>query len=469
MDALLIFPHQLFVHPRKNTVHFFLEDRHFFMRQLPMHKQKIIYHRATMRSRYQAFDGEKHYVSYPFERDDFFKELKTYDRILAYDPIDHTLKALYDDVVDTWLRSPNFIYDMPSINAFFHRKTRYFMHDFYVKTRQSMHILMDNGNPIGGQYSFDKENRKKLPKSVKIPPSLTFSDHESLKEARQFCETHFHDAPGSLTACNYPITREDAIKQLDYFIAHKLPNFGPYQDALSARDPYLFHAVISAPLNVGLLDPKTVVEAIEQADAPLASKEGFIRQVIGWREFIRAVYVREGNTMITQNKLNHTRKLSRAWYTASTGIDFVDTILKKIIDHAYAHHIERLMVLGNLMLLLNIHPKEVTKFFSRMFIDAYDWVMIPNVYGMSQFAAGPLMSTKPYMSGSNYLKKMGVKDGPWAEYWDACFYLFLNDHRNIIEKNPRLRMLLGHLDKKDKQTLTHYASLKAEWVQRLTD
>jgi deoxyribodipyrimidine photolyase-related protein len=255
---------------------------------------------------------------------------------------------------------------------------------------------------------------------------------------------------------------------MDYFFTYKFNHFGPYQDALSEKDPYLFHSNLSSSLNIGLLNPLEVVEAALKTDAPIESKEGFIRQIIGWREYIRAIYYLKGDTMRSMNVLNHTNKLSDAWFNATTSIPVIDYTISKLIQTCYSHHIERLMVLGNTMMMLNIDPNEVYKYFMIMHIDAYDWVMVPNVYGMSQYASGDLMITKPYFSSANYLLKMGAEKGDWEAYYEALFYLFIDTHKALIEKNPRLKMLMTHYHKKSLSDLDHYRKLKKTLLNRLT-
>jgi len=198
-----------------------------------------------------------------------------------------------------------------------------------------------------------------------------------------------------------------------------------------------------------------VDEILSYADdhqIPINNTEGIIRQIIGWREFIRGVYESQGARERTTNHLNFDKKIPDSFYTASTGIEPIDITISKLLKTGYSHHIERLMVLGNFMLLCEIDPDEVYRWFMEMYIDAYDWVMVPNVYGMSQFADGGLMSTKPYISGSNYLMKMSdYPKGKWQEVWDGLFWRFMDTHRNVFQKNPRMRMLLSTLDKMDEK------------------
>ncbi len=462
MNVLLVFPHQLFVKPRPNTRLLFIEDRHFFDRGLRFHKHKLILHRASMKAAYDDIRSDKSYFAYPVDEALLDQTLKNATNIYAYDPVDDALKASYDAYDITWLSSPNFLTDENTLKTYFKSKKRYHMHDFYQFQRKRLNILMEANQPVGGKWSFDQENRQALPKDIQIPPPLTFSSNPYLEEAKAFVDEHFQNNPGLTKTFNHPTTRSEAQKQLWHFFKHKFKYFGAYQDALSDCDPYLFHSNISSSLNIGLLSPDEIVETALEQTVPVASKEGFIRQIIGWREFIRALYVFEGASMREKNELNHQHQLSDVWVEGKLGIPIVDQTLLKLNRHAYTHHIERLMILGNLMLLMQINPKDVYQFFMSMHIDAYDWVMVPNIYGMSQFSAGELMTTKPYFSGANYLRKMGVAKGDWEETWNALFYLFLKRHRKMIEANPRLRMLVKHLDKKTKETMDHYDTLRSK-------
>jgi deoxyribodipyrimidine photolyase-related protein len=207
-------------------------------------------------------------------------------------------------------------------------------------------------------------------------------------------------------------------------------------------------------LNIGLINPQQIVKQTiafsTKRNIPLNTLEGFIRQIIGWREFIRIVYEREGNKQRTTNFYNFKRKIPKSFWNGTTGIVPIDITIKKVLTTGYCHHIERLMVLGNFMLLCEFDPDEVYRWFMEMFIDAYDWVMVPNVYGMTQFADGGLMTTKPYISGSNYLMKMSdYEKGPWQEIWDGLFWRFMHEHRTFFLSNPRLGMLVHSFDKMD--------------------
>jgi deoxyribodipyrimidine photolyase-related protein len=239
---------------------------------------------------------------------------------------------------------------------------------------------------------------------------------------------------------------------LQQFFKERFASFGEYEDAIVYKEMLLHHSLLTPMLNVGLLLPTQIVnEALRysrQHAIPINSLEGFIRQVIGWREFIRGVYTAKGRAERTRNFWGFSRKIPKCFYEGNTGIFLIDETIKKILKTGYCHHIERLMVLGNFMLLCEFDPDEVYRWFMEMFIDAYDWVMVPNVYGMSQFADGGLMSTKPYISGSNYLSKMSdYPKGEWQDIWDALFWRFLVNRRAFFQTNPRLAMLLKTYDK----------------------
>jgi deoxyribodipyrimidine photolyase-related protein len=217
-------------------------------------------------------------------------------------------------------------------------------------------------------------------------------------------------------------------------------------------------------LNIGLITPKQILnstlEYSKEFNVPLNSLEGFVRQIIGWREFIRAVYHLKGSKQRTTNFWNFSKKIPNTFYNGSTGIIPVDNIIKNINKNGYAHHIERLMVLGNIMCLMRFDPNEVYKWFMEMFIDSYDWVMVPNVYGMSQFADGGIMSTKPYISGSNYILKMSnYKKEAWCELWDALYWRFIDDHRDFFNKNYRMKMMVTLYDKKEEKIKKNYIKL----------
>jgi deoxyribodipyrimidine photolyase-related protein len=376
------------------------------------------------------------------------------------------------DVSDDWLRrrlqhschkvginissydNPNFITPMALANEFQNGRKQYFQTDFYTWQRKRLNILLEpNGGPVGGKWTFDSDNRLKFPKQEKAPSLHWPAPNSFMTEATAYVEKHFGDNYGEFDDdIQYPCTFEEAATWLQQFLDMRFAKFGAYEDAMVKQESFLYHSVLTPMLNIGLLQPDQVLHAaLEYAAShsiPLNSLEGFVRQILGWREFIRLLYEREGRKQRTRNYWGFTRKIPASYWNGTTGIEPVDAVVKKALRTGYNHHIERLMVLGNFFLLCEFDPDEVYRWFMEMYVDAYDWVMVPNVYGMTQFADGGLMTTKPYISGSNYLLKMGDwSKGPWQEIWDSLFWRFMHVHRDFFASNPRLGMLLKTFDK----------------------
>jgi deoxyribodipyrimidine photolyase-related protein len=352
------------------------------------------------------------------------------------------------------LVSPNFYLSRSELDSFFADKKKSSFANFYQWQRERFNVLIDptTYKPVGGKWSFDVDNRKRLPKEAQLPTFEVFGSHPQVAEACAYVEKHFADNPGSIADVPWPTNRLEAQHWLQDFLEFRLDEFGPYEDAIDGQAPWVYHSALSAVLNVGLLSPREVIDAAlerhAKRDVPLASLEGFIRQVIGWREYVRGVYVSRHVSMRTTNAFNHTRRMTPDWYEGTTGIPPVDDVIKKVSTRAYAHHIERLMVLGNIMFLCEFHPDDVYRWFMEMFIDAYDWVMVPNVYGMSQYADGGSMTTKPYMSSSNYILNMShYERGDWCDVWDGLYWRFVDKHRDLLAKNPRMSMMVRQHDR----------------------
>ncbi len=469
-SARLVFPHQLFVEHLEvepGTLLVLVEPDLFF-RQLRFHRHKLVLHRAGLRAfrdRLEAAGLDTAYVETSAEAssDDRLRELLLEHEVThveVYDVVDDWLERDVRRACDqagaelTVLVTPAFLTSREEIDETFARVRNPRMQHFYERQRRRLDLLMDGDRPAGGRWSFDTENRKKLPKGTPVP-ELTWPEPTShVEDAIAWVGKEFPENPGDLDAFVWPTTHEQAEQWLDQFLTERFADFGPYEDAIAADEPWLFHSAISPALNTGLLDPRVVVERAvrhaEEHDVDLPSVEGFVRQVIGWREYMRASYVVHGRSMRTRNLLGLTRELDASWYDGTTGLAPVDTVVRRVNQHGWCHHIERLMVLGNAMLLLRIDPDEVYDFFMTLFIDAYDWVMVPNVYAMSQFAAGELVTTKPYVSGSNYLRKMSdFPTGEWVQAWDALYWQFVADHRDGFSANPRSRFAVTTLDRMD--------------------
>ncbi len=479
MEVVLVFPHQLFEkHPsfKKERPILLIEDPRFFS-AFCFHKQKLIFHRASMKS-FASLLIKKGYKTQYIEGD-LKKALKKIGPSVVHfveldDVYLEKMVLTLAKELKTSLEiapTPGFLTDLKDFSSLFKGKKQFRFDTFYIFQRKRLDILLDEkGKPLSGKWSLDEENRKKLPRSCKIPRPFKVAKTKEVKEAFSYVEKYYPKNLGSFDLFNYPVTHVGAKKALRNFLENRLKFFGDYEDAIVQKEQILFHSCLSPLLNVGLLTPDMVVkEAIQygkEHKLPLNSIEGFIRQVIGWREYIRGIYHVVGNQERKGNFFNHKRKLPKSFYEGSTGILPIDETIKKVKAHAYLHHIERLMLLGNFFLLCEIDPSEVYTWFMEFFIDAYDWVMVPNVYGMSQYADGGMMSTKPYFSGSNYVLKMSdYPKGKWCEIWDALFWRFMIKHLQFFEKQPRLSMLcqMAKKKKKDKEFL----SLAENFLERL--
>ncbi len=490
-EAVIVFPHQLFEsHPfisKERQVVLVEEPRFFFDPQagIRFHKKKLLLHRASMRFYLDDLRSRGIEVSYVDYREavkgtTIPVRLKKGDvkKIFIADPADHGLEnrilkeskeaGLEVEVCDT----PGFLTSRAWIRNYFAGKSHFSMTPFYIEQRKRLDILVKDGKPLGGRWSFDPENRRRLPKGTKVPDLVFPSTNKYVREAREYVDGLFTDHPGDTEGFFYPVTRKDALLWLSNFLKEKLRYFGDYEDAMSREETFLFHSVLAPALNIGLLTPAQVImETLHYIgenpkNIPLNSLEGFIRQVIGWREFMRAVYLLAGEKERKSNFWGHDRKIPDSFYEATTGIDPVDHVIRRVTGSAYCHHIERLMVLGNFMLLCEINPGEVYRWFMEMFIDAYDWVMVPNVYGMSQYADGGLVTTKPYISSSHYILKMSdFPKGGWCDMWDALYWRFIHKHRDFFGGNPRMRVMTFQLDRMGKEKIGRYLKTAEEFLK----
>ena len=350
----------------------------------------------------------------------------------------------------------------------------YRMASFYKEMRKKYNILVDEeGKPFGEKWSFDDENRKKIPSGTEIPQMPKFNLSKYHLEIIELIEKNFKAHPGSLENIWFPVRRKDANKQLTAFLKQRFPNFGIYEDAMLEGKNFLFHSCLSLNMNIGLLTPRDVInKAIKHAEResiPINSLEGFIRQIVGWREFIRGIYHEEGNFQKTQNYWNHKNKLSSSWYKGDTGLVPLDDAIKTTLKDGYIHHIPRLMVISNIMNLCEIDPKEIYRWFMEMYIDSSEWVMVPNVFGMATYSDGGLMSTKPYTCGSNYILKMSnYKKEEWCDILDGLYWRFTEKNREFYASNPRLSMITLNLDKMDKKRKKNIFSKAEEFIIKNT-
>ncbi|BCX13884.1 MAG: cryptochrome/photolyase family protein [Candidatus Dojkabacteria bacterium] len=441
-EAVVIFPTTIFEKNElinKSRKIFIWENKRYFT-DFKFHKKKLIFHRATLRAYYDYLKNEGYNVSYI----NFYEEFQNKDyKLLAY--------RVYDQKLENELKQKIQFYDSPAFwGGKLKKSKKYFLHTFYIAQRKRLNILIQEGKPIGGKWSFDDENRKKLPPNHKVPKVKFFGNNRYVTEAQNYVQKHFLNNPGNSENFFYPVTFGEAYSWLEDFIENRFKLFGDFEDAIGQNEDFIYHSVLSPLLNVGLITPKFLIDKVLNTDVPINSKEGFIRQIIGWREFILQIYLLEGEKQRKSNYFENYKKIPENFYIGNTNIPPVDNIIKKVIKNAYNHHIERLMILSNFMLLNEFDPNEVYKWFMEMYVDSYDWVMVPNVYGMGQYADGGLMSTKPYISSSRYILKMSDFDkGEWSEKWDKLFWDFLIKHREKLEKNSRMRVLYRHVDRKN--------------------
>jgi len=483
-SASLIFPHQLFhEHPvlEKKRPVYLIEEALFFT-QYAFHKQKILLHRASMK-RYEHALVDQGYTVYYIASIEHRASVQLLIAELAKqgiqalhvsDPCDYLLEkrirtSTRSNNIDVqWYNGPDFITPPEWIDEWSKDRTHFHQTDFYILQRKRLNILMDqHQRPVGGKWTFDADNRKKVPKGF-LPPSLPSPAEDPwITEARQYVEQHYQSNPGELPNNEHPIywgwTREQGLLLLRDFLAKRFDRFGDYEDAMLKEHRFICHSVLSPMINIGLITPNELIREVlhyaAQTSLPINALEGYLRQVIGWREFIALVYRKKGSQQRTLNYWGFHRKIPASFYSGTTGIVPVDHVIKNLLQTGYAHHIERLMVLGNFFLLCEFDPDEVYQWFMELFIDAYDWVMVPNVYGMTQFADGGIMTTKPYICGSNYILKMSdykkgesIQGKPsWNDIWDGLFWRFMDKQRSFFSSNPRMGMLIKTFDKMDEQ------------------
>jgi deoxyribodipyrimidine photolyase-related protein len=326
----------------------------------------------------------------------------------------------------TELPSPMFICSREDFAAHVAGRPRASMAEFYKWQRRRLGILVaDDGSPLGGRWSFDQENRKKLPAAI-TPPAIRWPEpDEHVPPVIDLVDAAFPGHPGVAREFRWPTTRRQARAWLDDFIRERLAGFGPYEDAMTSRSDTVFHSLLSPYLNMGLLTPDEVIDRVMALadEVPVQSLEGLVRQVIGWREFVRGVYREFGDDQEASNFWGHRRELTDAWYQGSTGLLPLDETIRTVQRLGWTHHIPRLMILGNLMTLCEIRPRSAHRWFMEMFVDSSEWVMGPNVYGMALFSDGGVFATKPYICGSNYLRKMGdFARGGWCDVIDGLYW-----------------------------------------------
>jgi deoxyribodipyrimidine photolyase-related protein len=448
------------------------------------HQQKLVLVWSAMRHFAQGLRAQGYQVHYIEQAQNFEQPLTAFidhhgiTDLRVMEPADIPFQRFLQNlnVACTLTVTPNnhYLWSAQEFTQWAKGRKRLLMEDFYRETRRRLDILMDAGKPVGGQWNYDQDNRKPPKKGLNPPAPLTFKPDALTQSVIEQVKKDFGQHFGQVEPFTWAVTREDALKVLEEFIQHRLAQFGPYQDAMVTGQWSMFHGLISPYLNLGILSPKEVFQRVEQAyrsqELPLASVEGFIRQVIGWREYIRGLYVlKMPEGYAQENWFDHQHPLPEFFWTGETSLHCLKETLTQTIETGYAHHIQRLMILGNFSLIAGLNPQAVENWFHSAYVDAHDWVMQTNVLGMALFADGGVLASKPYAASANYINKMsdycaGCRYDPKVRIGeDACpfnylYWNFLDRHRDQLNQQGRMGLVLAHLDKLDAKTKAAYAA-----------
>ena len=442
---------------------FYMSEDYGLCTYFKHHKYKILHTLSSMRSFrdelaelgarvfYSSIDEKEFKEDYVSKLAKFANK-NNYDNLIFFEIEDKFFEKKINELKPKfkiiYLKSPMFLFSR-NVFADFIKDKKPFMGNFYKFSRIKNDLLVDNNKPIGGKWSFDEENRKKIPKQIEIPKNITAKQTNHTSKLISFINKEFSTHVGNLEYFWLPTTRKECHLFLNNFIKNKFNLFGDYEDAISKKDDFLFHSALSPILNLGLITPQEIIDVIKKYHNKIKinSYEGFIRQVIGWREFIRGIYQKFEDTLLESNYFANKRKMKKCWYDGSTGILPLDDAIKKAIKLGYNHHIERLMIIANIMNLSRIDPGEVYSWFMQYYVDASDWVMAPNVFGMGLHSDGGIFATKPYICGSSYLLKMSdYAKGNWTDVVDGLYWKFIDDERDKLKKNPRLGIMIKILD-----------------------
>ncbi|MBS1704472.1 MAG: cryptochrome/photolyase family protein [Armatimonadetes bacterium] len=449
------------------------------------HQQKLVLFLSAMRHRRQELrdDGRRvHYTELDPHDDrpfvhallDFCSE-KGITRIATFEPADPTFaiqlrKELDSAGIDLDLAaSPMFLTSAEDWEKYVEKHQRRKMAEFYEFNRKRLNILMDGERPVGNRWSFDTENRRAIPEGKKIPHVWRPKPDAMTREVMDLVSVVFKDHAGSAYDFEYPVDHSQSREWLEDFLDWRFPEFGPYEDAIQKNEPVLWHSVLTPALNTGLLTPAEVVRAALDRDVPLESLEGFIRQIIGWREFIRGISREYSSMDLPKGPFHHRRLLKESWWTGDTGLPALDDAIRRVLRYGYCHHIERLMVIGAVMLMCEVDPGEAYRYFMEMFIDSAEWVMGPNVLGMSQFADGGCFATKPYFSGASYILRMSDHDkGDWCDVWDGLYWRFIEKNRDFFSQNPRMAAIASGADRLDPKRRDRIFNAAEKFIDKVT-
>ena len=490
-SLFLILGNQLFpqkhLKPFKDSTFLMMEDFGLCTYQ-KHHKLKLILFLSSMRSYADELKKNKFKINYydlnkefkiPYEKklEKFINKNKI-NELISFEIEDKFFEKkillLTKKLNINWkiITSPMFLNTRDEFKNYLSKTKKPFMANFYKIARTKTDILMDKGKPKGGKWSFDEDNRKKLPSSIKIPNMIQANETIHTKKLKKEIEKLFPKHPGDVDNFWLPTTFSDSIKWLDHFIQKKFNLFGDYEDAVDVNNNFLFHSALSPLINLGLITPEIIIERIKKVESKIKinSYEGYVRQIIGWREFIRGIYQNYDKELENNNFFKHKNSLTKSWYDGTTGLDPLDHSISNAVKYGYSHHIERLMIISNIMNLCEIEPRQVYNWFMEIYADSSDWVMSPNVYGMGLFSDGGIFSTKPYICGSSYfMKMMNFKRGNWNDIMDGLYWRFINKNRKFFQSNPRLNMMVNIYDKMNTERKNHIIKKANQFIRDNTN
>ena len=463
---------------------------------VPHHPKKIALIFAAMRKfaatlreggwdvRYSALDDPGNTGSIPGELLRRAEETGA-EEVVTTQPGDWRLIAALDaaPLTVTQLEDDRFLASHRMFQGWAEGRKTLRMEYFYREMRKATGYLMEDGEPAGGQWNFDSENRKPPPEGVGYSGPMQFTPDDTVEAVLDMVETRFASNFGQARPFWFATDHAQARQHLARWVREGLPDFGTYQDAMLDGNRFLYHSFIALYMNIGLLDPREVCEAAEKAwrdgAAPINAVEGFIRQIIGWREYMRGLYYLQGPDYTRRNALGHDRDLPDLFWGGETRMRCLSRTIEQTRDEAYAHHIQRLMVTGNFALLAGVEPAQIHDWYLAVYADAYDWVMAGNTIGMTQFADGGLVASKPYVSSGNYIAKMSdyckhcaykVKDktGPNACPFNLLFWHFMDRHRPRFENNPRMAQMYRTWDRMDQDKRETVLSEADDFLDRMS-
>jgi len=492
--------HSWFQESDSNTIYVLAE-----MRQetdyVKHHIQKVVAFFLSMRNFYKVIKEDGHQAVY-FQITDT-ENLQHLEKIIALCIEKHKIEKFEYQLPDEYrldeqlkticsklkiqsqaFDTEHFYTTRHELSDFFEGKKLLLMENFYRNMRKKHHILMDGSTPLGNQWNFDADNRKKYKGEVPVPSEKNF--HADVSEVVAQIKEAGIITFGNINAHNFswPTSREQSLEVLDYFCKNLLKHFGDYEDAMYTDEKFLFHSRLSFALNSKMLSPKEVIETVisfyydNESEISISQVEGFVRQILGWREYIRGIYWKEMPNYAQMNVLNNTNKLPDFFWTGKTKMNCMSHAINQSLDEAYAHHIQRLMAIGNFTLLTQIHPDEVDAWYLGVYIDAIEWVEMPNTRGMSQYADGGIIATKPYVSSGSYINKMSnncskchynVKEkfGDKACPFNTLYWNFLDEKKEYFKGNQRMGMMLNLLNKINPEELYKIKVKANEIIQNM--